>query len=140
MAKPEATFISYINKRINTDIYKQSMYTPYSGGTPDNYYEATNLTLWIEYKFEHKMPKIYRLSEKLSPLQLRWLNRAYENGQNVAVVVGFGKHDVVVFIDQAWIYNYTEAELREHIISRQQFIKDLDDYMAGTARILGGMQ
>ena len=116
------------------------MYTPYSGGTPDMYYEQLRKSLWIEYKFEHKMPGTYRLSTKLSALQRQWLNRAYANEQDVAVVVGFGRTDVVVFIDEAWNSDYDADELEPHIITRKQFIIDLDDYMAGNAMILAGMQ
>lgn len=140
MAKPEATFVSYIHKKLDPEIHRQSMYTPYSGGTPDCYYEHRRMALWIEYKFERQMPKIYRLNEKLSALQMQWLNRAHDNEQNVAVVVGFGKTDVVVFIDGAWDEAYSSEELQPHIISRKQFILDLAVYMRGGSMVLGGMQ
>jgi len=139
VAKPEATFVRYINTRINTNIHVQSMYTPYTAGTPDCYYESRNMALWIEYKYEKQMPKIYRLSQKLSALQKCWLERAYNNGINVAVAVGFGRNEVVSFIDLAWDEEYTREELEPHIVTRTDFIKGIDDFMAGNSMVLGGM-
>lgn len=146
MAKPEAQFISNLHSRLGKDkfgagddIHKQSMYTPYSGGTPDNYYEALNISLWVEYKFERKMPKIYRLTQKLSPLQLKWINRAYDNGQNVAVVVGFGKTDVAIFQDLAWTTDYTEEELEPYLITRDEYVQSLISFMRGDSINLGGV-
>ena len=86
------------------------------------------------------MPGIYRLSKKLSALQIQWLNRAEENDVSVAVVVGFGRTDVVVFIDGAWNEDYLKEELEPHIITRKQFIYDLELYMGGGSMILGGIQ
>lgn len=137
MPKPEATFVTYINNRIDRDLHRQSMYTPYSSGTPDCYYEAKHKALWVEYKFERQMPGIYRLSKKVSSLQIIWLNRAYLNGINVYVVTGFGKHDVVVFADMTWENDYTREELLPHVIPRADFIKNLNAFMNGGTMVLG---
>ncbi len=140
MAKPEATFVHYINSPIDTGIYTQSMYTPYSNGTPDCYYEAPDKHLWIEYKYEKKMPGIYRLNKQVSALQAQWLNRAYDNGQNVVVVAGFGKTDVVVFSDKSWNREHTRQSLESYTITRKDFIEQLNTYMHGNAPCFTAVQ
>jgi len=130
MAKPEAVFIRYINTRINNTIHAQSMYTPYSSGTPDNYYEAYKQTLWIEYKFEHKIPKIYHLDKKVSSLQKAWLNRAVDNKQRAWVVTGFGTDQVAVFIDKTWNTSHPRETIK--LMTRKEYIELLNNTLLTT--------
>jgi hypothetical protein len=94
MAKPEANFIQRVHRKLAPKIYKQAMGLTASNGSPDYYYEGPHGAMWIEYKWYASKPGSIKLatsksSPKLSPLQLRWLNRAYLNNVEVYVVAGY---------------------------------------------------
>lgn len=94
MAKPEGNFIQRVHRKLNKKIHKQSMGLTALNGTPDYYYEGPYGSMWIEYKWYAARPGSIRLatsksSPKLSPLQRKWLNRAYVNRVRVYVVAGY---------------------------------------------------
>lgn len=64
------------------------MHNSYRGGMPDVYYEGDRAILWAEYKYIPKIPKKLCLAKYLTPLQNRWLRRAYQNNIQVAVIAG----------------------------------------------------
>jgi hypothetical protein len=55
--------------------------------------------MWIEWKFVHVMPK--RHKPKLSKLQATWLNARYDQGQNVAVLVG-SLEGTAIYLNKSW--------------------------------------
>lgn len=91
--KPEAQYVASVHKHLPANVYHEGMANDYRGGTPDQYYEGPGGALWVEYKFAPKLPTVVDLtrqttSPKLSPLQMKWLERAYKNNVNVAVILG----------------------------------------------------
>lgn len=80
-----------VNRILKADnIFCQALGGMFSGGIPDVYYENFNAHLWIEYKWYNKYPKIISIvqSGKLTTLQTKWLTRAHNNNQPVAVIIG----------------------------------------------------
>lgn len=69
-------------------VYDQGMYTPYSSGTPDHYFEGRKDELWVEYKRLPKWTRVIDPAELCTGLQKTWLNRARQNGKHAWVVVG----------------------------------------------------
>jgi hypothetical protein len=61
---------------------------PYVGGIPDVWYSSEMGDLWIEYKYLPSVPKRAVVKIDLSPLQAQWLKERYNEGRNVAVIVG----------------------------------------------------
>ena len=98
---PEARFKTAINKLLPAEVYRQSMYTPYSGGTPDMYYEGPKGCLWVEYKFLTSLPATIDVKKILSPLQNKWLQRANKNGIRCVVLIGYKKGGTWLYCDQA---------------------------------------
>lgn len=99
--KPEAAFVKSVNKHLPSVVYHEGMANDYRGGTPDRYYEGNFYHLWIEYKWFKVVPPVIELANTkaktcLSSLQQRWLNRAFFNGQPVAVIVGFRDGGVIM--------------------------------------------
>ncbi|NIT13216.1 MAG: hypothetical protein GTN99_02930 [Candidatus Dadabacteria bacterium] len=87
--KPEARFIQSIERYLSPLVYRQSMYTPYSNGTPDRYYEGPYNQLWVEYKFTTALkPRPFKPIDLVTKLQAKWLLRAYKNGIPVAIILG----------------------------------------------------
>lgn len=111
-AKPETSFIRRVNKKLPPEVHREKMANPFRGGTPDVYYEGTSGVLWAEYKFWTSVPRVIDVTEIVSPLQALWLNRAYDNGVNIAVIVGYQKGGRV--------FTWDEPEL-----SGGEFKKDL---------------
>lgn len=117
--KPENTFIAKVNDRLPIEvrprsakaraasdgrlIHYEKMNNPYSSGTADGWYSAAGGDLWVEFKHLPSVPQRAIVSPKklLSELQLKWLNGRYEEGRNVAVVIGCPAGGVVL-VDRAW--------------------------------------
>ena len=123
--KPENTFIASVNRHLPPEVYSEKTANPYRGGTPDEYYEGNQDILWIEYKYLRALPPELNLSNPkaptcCSPLQLRWLKRAYENGRNVAVILGTPMGGFIYrYLD--WMETYSREILLEHrLLSRKE--------------------
>lgn len=87
--KPEARFIQSIERYLSPSVYRQSMYTPYSNGTPDRYYEGPSDYLWVEYKFTPALkPRPFKPIDLVTKLQAKWLLRALKNRVTVAIILG----------------------------------------------------
>jgi hypothetical protein len=98
--KPENTFRSGVHKYLPAALHHEKMSNPYSSGTADDWYSAGR-DLWIEYKWLARCPKIsFNLTAgrkpALSPLQQKWLRGRYEEGRNVAVIVGSPAGSVIL--------------------------------------------
>ena len=122
-SNPEATFARYIHSRVDKKIHSEGMSNPYRGGTPDRYFEARQV-LWVEWKFLRELPKRqFKLYEKVSPLQHKWLDRCYMNGHQCCVIVGFGSSDVLIATDMQWHDTFTREQLDEKLITRKEAIQ-----------------
>lgn len=118
--KPERRFVTAVERKLPESLYRQSMFTPYSNGTPDKYYEGPGGCLWIEYKWLPKTPpQCVALDDLLTPLQQRWLRRAHGHGVPVRVVIGCptGAAVVEAYLDYAApsAFHWTKEELAEWI-------------------------
>jgi len=121
--KPEATFVSSVNKYLPKEVHSEGMANEYRGGTPDRYYEGNKDELWVEYKFLQVIPPVINLLDskarvKLSPLQQKWLDRAYGNGRNIAVIVGCKEGGVILTHDR-WNKGICRGFFKSHILSRK---------------------
>lgn len=111
--KPESTFIAGVHRHLPKHIYAMKNNNPYVGGIADCWYSARK-DMWIEYKFIPKIPVRADIRPDCSALQLEWLKRRYEEGRNVAVIVGCPDGGVI-FPDRSW----------ENSISRDEFIRSV---------------
>jgi len=125
-SNPEATFVKYINTRLDKRIYTEGMCNPMRGGTPDRYYEARKI-LWVEYKFCKTIPKTFKLYERVSALQHLWLDRCYMNGHQCAVIAGFGFEHVLIAENLRWKDTFDRDELHEITITRKEAITWIQD-------------
>ncbi|MFM7011063.1 MAG: hypothetical protein ACKO0Z_17365, partial [Betaproteobacteria bacterium] len=79
----------------------------YVSGVPDLWFSGPNGDLWIEMKFVQKLPKLVPLRpyDLLSKLQEEWLRARYEEGRNVAVIIGCKRGtrlEGIILRDLAW--------------------------------------
>lgn len=135
-SKPETTFIASVNRllplkrlkmcaSVRTDTHKtkwigyEKMNNPYSSGTADSWYSGKGGDLWIEYKFLPRIPQRGSVSptKLLSALQLQWLTERYEEGRNVAVIIGCPTGGVLLR-DRTWECELTASQFTSLIRPR----------------------
>lgn len=113
------------------------MAVAYSRGTPDRYYEGNSGCIWVEYKFLRILPaKLIKVHDKVTPKQQLWLNRAHDNGVNVAVIVGHENGGM--FITNPDIWNGDTVLCRETFLTlsvpRKQLAQIITSVVAKESR------
>lgn len=91
MGTPETNFRLRVERKLPRTLHREKMANPYTGGTADSWYSGKKGDLWVEYKFLPSIPQRGMITAKrigLTPLQEDWLKGRYEEGRNVAVIVG----------------------------------------------------
>lgn len=95
MVKNETAFSNYLHGKFELPVYFEKTNNPWRWGTPDFYYEGPAGILWSEHKWI-KEPWTEDVATKdicktqSWPKQVKWLNRAHDNGVNTCVIVGVG--------------------------------------------------
>lgn len=119
-AKPENTFISSVHRHLPPvgDLHREKMNNPYRSGTADWWYSGLRADLWVEYKFLPKIPVRAAILPDLSELQKLWLRGRYNEGRNVAVIVGCPQGGVI-FQDMSWESPMSPEKFQQLLISRQ---------------------
>jgi hypothetical protein len=121
--KPEARLIKSVHDLVNTDVYREKMFNPMRGGTPDCFYMGFQRMMWIEWKWVPKFPKV--IKPKLSPLQRVWLMRAWDRGQLAFAVVGSPTGCIVFATPIEWVKGV--ARDKAQVLSKQQISKWIQD-------------
>jgi hypothetical protein len=118
--KPESVFIESIHKHFpsKTSPHREKMNNPYRGGTADMWYSGHRGDLWIEYKFLAEIPRV--VLPDLTPLQRQWLDRRYDEGRKVWVIVGCHEGGVVYKSRHYWNCPMSAEKFREQLVDRKQ--------------------
>ena len=95
------------------------MNNPYSSGTADWWYSGNLADLWVEYKYLPKIPVRVDILPDLSELQKDWLEGRYEEGRNVAVVVG-SPIGAVIYEGKDWLKHISPDDFRSRCKTRQE--------------------
>lgn len=130
-SKPETRMTSRIHRIMRNDypeVYFEKTNNPFRSGIPDFYYEAPKgKHLWVEYKWYETIPKnpfhlLAGKNPKISPLQWKWLDRAYVNDQPVRVVVGFGSpvHTFLMLHMEQVLHTITREDITKMAIHNVQ--------------------
>ena len=127
---PENTFIASVHKHLAPAVYHMKNHNEYIGGVADVWYDGPARDLWVEYKFI-VIPKrdTTLIVIDLSDLQKQWLRDRYENGRNVAVVVGC--KDGGVWLDSGeWEMAFPAREFRRLLLSRTTLATIINERVA----------
>ena len=108
--KPETTLIAGVNKFLPAGVHCEKTNNPYRKGMADVWYSAFPCDLWVEYKWLPRIPKKPFLAD-LSVLQLNWLRDRYNEGRNVAVIVGC-PNGVIILRNLSWEQPTTFDDLK----------------------------
>lgn len=125
--KPESRFIKKVHDELHDDVYREKMYNPLRGGTPDCvYYGFTpGPDLWIEYKWVKQFSVRVPIKPKLEPLQMAWLMRSWDRGRQPLVVVG-SPTGCVVFVDPPQWLNGIDCG-KAQVLSIKELARRIED-------------
>lgn len=119
--KPENNFIRGVNKHLPRT-YAEKMNNPWRAGTADVWYSGSAGDLWVEYKFLERVPRSKEILPDLTPRQRRWLNNRFDEGRNVAVVLGTPMGGVI-YRNKEWMNPLTQQEVLARIVSREEIAR-----------------
>lgn len=119
--KPENRFISAVHRYL-PQTYAEKMNNPWRSGTADVWYSGSRGDLWIEYKFIERIPRSCDILPDLTPRQRRWLNNRYDEGRNVAVVLGTPIGGVI-YRDKEWMRPRDSVTLTGLIVPKDEIAR-----------------
>jgi len=117
--KPENVFRASIHKHLPVKLYHMKTSNPYAGGVWDDWYSGEK-DLWVEYKFI-VLPALptTMITPNLSKLQIEWGKGRYEEGRNLAVIVGC-KEGGIVLTDRMWEARLSQENFVKRLMTRQE--------------------
>lgn len=119
--KPENRFIRGVNKYL-PKTYAEKMNNPWRAGTADVWYSGSRGDLWVEYKFIERVPRSKEILPDLTPRQRRWLNNRFDEGRNVAVVLGTPEGGVI-YRNKEWNRPLDHETLSGLIVPRDEIAR-----------------
>ncbi len=100
-SKPETTFIRSVHRFI-PKVYAEKMNNPWRRGTADVWYSGVVGDLWVEYKYVERIPNSKEILPDVTSQQAKWLGNRFDEGRNVAVVLGTPTGGVI-YRDREWL-------------------------------------
>jgi hypothetical protein len=119
--KPENRFIGSVHRYLPST-YAEKMNNPWRAGTADVWYSGDRGDLWIEYKFIERIPRSAEILPDLTPRQKRWLNNRFDEGRNVAVVLGTPTGGVI-YRNKEWMRPLDHVTLSGLIVPRDEIAR-----------------
>ena len=119
--KPENRFIESVHRHLPRT-YAEKMNNPWRAGTADVWYSGDRGDLWVEYKFIERIPRSAEILPDLTPRQKRWLNNRYDEGRNVAVVLGTPTGGVI-YRNKEWMRPLDHVTLAGLIVPRDEIAR-----------------
>ena len=119
--KPENRFIASVHRYLPRT-YAEKMNNPWRAGTADVWYSGDRGDLWIEYKFIERIPRSAEILPDLTPRQKRWLNNRFDEGRNVAVVLGTPTGGVI-YRNKKWMRPLDHVTLSGLIVPRDEIAR-----------------
>ena len=126
-AKPETNFSNALRAALPEGVYSMKNNNDYTSGVPDVWFSGTKGDLWVEFKFVSKLPQKVPLRpyELLTSLQEKWLRERYEEGRNVAVIIGCKRDrhlEGFLLRDLAWEKDIQPNEFNALILSKSELV------------------
>lgn len=126
-AKPETNFSNALRDALPEGIYSMKNNNEYVSGIPDLWFSGRKGDLWVEMKFIQKLPKTVpiRPYDLLSKMQEKWLRDRYEEGRNVAVIIGCkrgSRLEGIILRDLAWERDIPTQDFDALIVSKSELV------------------
>lgn len=119
--KPENRFIAGIH-RLLPKSYAEKMNNPWRAGTADVWYSGDRGDLWVEYKFIERIPRSVEILPDLTPRQKRWCNNRFDEGRNVAVVLGTPTGGVI-YRNKEWMRPLDHITLAGLVVPKDEIAR-----------------
>lgn len=119
--KPENRFIGSVHRHLPRT-YAEKMNNPWRAGTADVWYSGDRGDLWIEYKFIERIPRSAEILPDLTPRQKRWLNNRYDEGRNIAVVLGMPTGGVI-YRNKEWLNPLDNETLAGLVVPKDEIAR-----------------
>lgn len=119
--KPENSFIHGIH-RLLPRTYMEKMNNPWRSGTADVWYSGERGDLWVEYKFIERIPKSAEILPDLTPRQRRWVNNRFDEGRNVAVILGTPTGGVI-YRNKEWMHPKDNQTLSGLLVPKDEIAR-----------------
>ncbi|GIV03836.1 MAG: hypothetical protein KatS3mg015_2666 [Fimbriimonadales bacterium] len=119
--KPENRFIGSVHRYLPRT-YAEKMNNPWRTGTADVWYSGERGDLWVEYKYIERIPRSAEILPDLTPRQKRWLNNRFDEGRNVAVVLGTPTGGVI-YRNKEWMRPLDHVTLAGLIVPRDEIAR-----------------
>lgn len=131
-AKPETQFANAVRAMLADDIYHMKNNNSYVSGVPDLWFSGNRGDLWVEMKFVPQLPKTVPLRpyDLLSKLQEKWLRERYEEGRNVAVIIGCkraGRLEGIVLTSLKWEEDIPPQNIDALIVSKSELARWIEE-------------
>lgn len=126
-SKPETNFSNAVCAALPEGIYSMKNNNEYVAGVPDLWFSGPKADLWVEMKFVPKLPVRVPLRpyDLLSALQSKWLRDRYNEGRNVAVMIGCKRGRLIegiVLRDLAWEQDIPPQNFDALIVSKSELV------------------
>lgn len=123
--KPERRFRQSITRYLAGTCYVWSINDSWQAGVPDHYYSGLGGDLWAEYKYFDTDRRHFCLTNppkrpKLTRQQQLWLNKRYDEGRNVWVIVGMPSGGVILR-HKMWMMPVDSVQL----LSREEIANEI---------------
>lgn len=116
----ESQFTAAIKRKLHKDVYALKVSLRFAKDVADNWYSGKGGDLWVEWKYLKSTPKRFH-TPKLSPGQRIWLNARYDEGRNVAVMVGCPDGGII-YQHKSW----NEGLSTEHLVPRAELVNFIE--------------
>lgn len=129
----ESGFTDSLRKQlIKRGIYCLKLNLRFMKGVPDCWYSGAAGDLWNEHKYFQKLPQTIDLTAGRTPMlthhQQQWLEARYNEGRNVAVIVG-SPEGHVLFPALDWQAPITRDEYLEQSLKTADFATKIADQL-----------
>jgi len=122
----EHSFIKSVHTNVSRDVFVWKILDKYQGGVPDTFYSGPSGYLFIEYKYQTKLPKksTTKIKIALTELQRTWLSRAQSHRHLTYIVLGSPAG--VYITDDITEKEITKKRLVEESITKKEFISRIE--------------
>lgn len=122
----EHSFIRSIHTSISSEVFVWKIADKYQGGVPDTFYSGPSGYMFIEYKYEPKLPKklTTKIKVALTELQRAWLSKAQSH--NHLAYIALGSPAGVYITDDTTLKQVSHTQLIQESIPRKEFINRIE--------------
>lgn len=126
----ESQYTRNVHKRLPPSVQSWKINDNFFAGVSDAFYrrlDGPGIPTWIEYKYIKALPKKEStlIKPKLSAMQIKWLNDAFNAGENAFVIVGYKSKGSV--FDLTELDGITRTEFEKRLQSYQELANFINE-------------